>query len=1327
MSLREWCTRRTEIVRAVVALALLALLGSAATRGDDRDLLHTSTADPYMFILLDTSGSMSWAPPGAACPNGDCAVPLNADDPASKAYQARQALYEVLSDPSLSKVYMGFGTYNQDALGVVQKHWLYQAQVNGVQLSSAPNVYFPAVGAQEVFGTMGTWVCASGGADGQIGCTSTTPANLATAWEATRVQRVPKGGVSYSQAQTVYVKSGATTYKATYTPSGGSYGGNLTVQVAVLKCNNASCSTTSVVAGSPVSVLYKPVSDFVSWEFTANRTPPQSGYFDQAIATDSTVNAASTCLGWDPTTDTATDAFSGYDLRWPTATDSRGASFDVGDIIPLDWTNDHKVDILKRMAPNYVDATTVPDYRTATYFNDNRQGSDAFLRLKDPNRRPLVVTGATPLGASVQAFRTWYSGCAAASCKTVAGWAGVAGAQDSSFQCRQKYLLIITDGDESCGGDPCAYTSLLKSQYGVTTFVVAFGVTAAAGNKLSCMTDPDKIFYPQNKTELVDALKSALDKIKEQTSSFASAAVPSVQADVADSIYLSSFTPLNDAAYWDGHLDAYLKPIPLTSTGKPDTSKACSGSLLSSCHLWDAGTVMMGQAPTASDIAGAGTLDAGILRLGLNDNQRRVFYTQAGTGGVLPSTLRLFAPPPGDPKTDPNWADLFAGFNFPTPVTTTDYTNAQLRANNIMANVLKIKDSVIQVTGQPDQPVSYILGDIFHSNPVLVDRPNDFTLYTSNLYASASTSCTNNPGYQCFAQQQSHRRKMLLVGANDGQLHAFDAGVWNGTTQLFTSGTGEEIFSYIPRLALPLARTQVENGHQVFSVDGTPRVSDVFIDPKHAAGAAVATDREWRTVAVGGFREGGSIDSSSRVGDFVSGYYALDLTHPDKLDSSNNPISTQAVPGCLTVDNSLAGGCGTLPFPAVLWEFTDSSGTSQLDEDQNGYADLGQTWSVPTLGRIKVIENGQPADKFVAVFGGGMDANNKTSPKRGNWIYMVDIETGQAIYKRKLVGAAPADISALDTDLDGYLDTLYIGTTSGFLYKASIGSAGTLQAVTLTKTQAVPALAANISVKRVTDTSWDPFPIFDTQNRPIYFSPTIFYVARLGKYALGFGTGDRENLWNLDSVEGRFYMIIDDGFTSAMTSLGTLPKTETNYQVIDSVASNASASADFVVNPNAGKDRGWVLTLDPNERVITQTFGLSGIIIFSTFQPQVITTNGACARGGSSDIYVVYANTGNSVMLVNGTPSRFRAVPVVVTNPYVEQGSTKNAPSSGTSNTGQLDATQQQIMQAVKQFFPKGTKFANYWIRVSGIGSDTGPVSYGTIPVGIVERNWKEQ
>src|ERR1700712_15401 len=121
MSPRDWCIGRTAIVRILVraaaALALLARVGPAA-RGDDRDLLRSTIADPYLFILLDTSGSMNWSPKGPSCPSGDCFVPLQADDASSKFYQAKEALYEVLTDPGLPKVALGFATYNQDQLAM---------------------------------------------------------------------------------------------------------------------------------------------------------------------------------------------------------------------------------------------------------------------------------------------------------------------------------------------------------------------------------------------------------------------------------------------------------------------------------------------------------------------------------------------------------------------------------------------------------------------------------------------------------------------------------------------------------------------------------------------------------------------------------------------------------------------------------------------------------------------------------------------------------------------------------------------------------------------------------------------------------------------------------------------------------------------------------------------------------------------------------------------------------------------------------------------------------------------------------------------------------
>ena len=48
----------------------------------------------------------------------------------------------------------------------------------------------------------------------------------------------------------------------------------------------------------------------------------------------------------------------------------------------------------------------------------------------------------------------------------------------------------------------------------------------------------------------------------------------------------------------------------------------------------------------------------------------------------------------------------------------------------------------------------------------------------------------------------------------------------------------------------------------------------------------------------------------------------------------------------------------------------------------------------------------------VIFFGGGMDPSNLN--QQGNWLYMVDIETGKAIYKRRLEGSAPSDPAAVD-------------------------------------------------------------------------------------------------------------------------------------------------------------------------------------------------------------------------------------------------------------------------------------------------------------------------
>ncbi|MGY4533751.1 type IV pilus assembly protein PilY1 [Pseudomonas sp. TE3786] len=153
---------------------------------------------------------------------------------------------------------------------------------------------------------------------------------------------------------------------------------------------------------------------------------------------------------------------------------------------------------------------------------------------------------------------------------------------------------------------------------------------------------------------------------------------------------------------------------------------------------------------------------------------------------------------------------------------------------------------------------SSVLGDIINSSPVIVGTPKNVaylmdaiedlsgTGVRSYKRFKAANRATKNDG-----EDNSPRRPMVYVGANDGMLHGFDA------------NTGEERFAFVPTAAiqniykLP-AQRYTGSGHQYY-VDGTPTVADVFFA------------NAWHTVLVGTMRAGGR------------SLFALDITDPDHI------------------------------------------------------------------------------------------------------------------------------------------------------------------------------------------------------------------------------------------------------------------------------------------------------------------------------------------------------------------------------------------------------------------------------------------------------------
>ena len=510
-----------RFVQLPPVLAALALLSFAPAPAPAQIIICEETAEPYVFILLDTSETMNRSAPctaaqlaagecGFACATSNCSTPTAGDHPGSKIYQTRQALYEVLS--GIDYVHFGFASLNQDALSVRAKHWLYEATSPGPNLLSG--IPYPAVGAQEAFGLL--WSCGSGTGDAAVGCSASAPADLPDAWELSRARRLPKGGIDFNQSVSVFVRSSGMTYRVTYQPFGGVLGGPIQTTVSTVRCANGPCSSFIPVGTQLVS--WNPVGDFLSFDnaaSTPSRTAPET-WFPQSAAADAAAVypqcTSFSSVGWDPNNDSTADpAASGYNLRWPTdSSDPRGAAYSFGDVIPLDWLDNHKDDILIRLAPNLViDPWATPDFRTATYFEDARQPGESFLRLRDENVRPLVAIGPTSIYKAMTSFRRWYAECGSGCSSPF--WVDTAIDQDPLWECREKYLLVISDGGDTCpGSNPAADAASLYAYWDLRTHVFAVGVAPNTEPVLRSMAQNGggEIFYPQTRQQLVDDLNA---------------------------------------------------------------------------------------------------------------------------------------------------------------------------------------------------------------------------------------------------------------------------------------------------------------------------------------------------------------------------------------------------------------------------------------------------------------------------------------------------------------------------------------------------------------------------------------------------------------------------------------------------------------------------------------------------------------------------------------------------------------------------------------------------------------------------------------------------
>ena len=622
--------------------------------------------------------------------------------------------------------------------------------------------------------------------------------------------------------------------------------------------------------------------------------------------------------------------------------------------------------------------------------------------------------------------------------------------QDNQTQigCRENYVILLTDGLETCGGDPeAAAAELLNLKWHegelderdtpVKTYVIGFGldpVSASALNDIAAAGGTNEAYFAANLDELIETLTNIFQAITEGEYTRSDP----VMSSEGENVYVAFF----EYPKWKGHVIKYLLDDEGIISGE-DTS-------------WydDPNDELDG--------------DAG-AKLNIEPTSRTIWTTTTDWSGSYP--------PPGRVEFDDTQTAALHPLLNPGDFNEDGSTN-QTDSQELINYIRDVGYNGGVYAGEIRDP-NWKLGDIYHSTPVVVTPP---------LFQ------VDYPGYDGFRNTYASRDTIVLVGSNDGMLHAF-----NDTD-------GVERWAYIPKCVLGNLKN-LKASHAYF-VDLAVKAADIW----SAGGSntvfpsAAQPEDGWHTVVIGGLREGGNY------------YFALDIT-----DTSND-------------------------YPKPLWEITDS--------------DMGETWSTPAFGRVKV--GGE--DKYVAFVGGGYSTSNNV----GNSVYIINIEEGSFLKRFTHVGGPneniPSAIRAVDLDRNGYIERLYFTTTSGKLYKIDLTSdnPNDWEAVEIFDPgtydyTAIPTRIMPEGASLPSDTS--------EMNRPVFYPPAVV-KDRYGdqNYIILYGTGNDLDVNNMNTQDYFFEV------------------------------------KDLDTGPNSGQCN-WVYVFSQGEKCLSRPVAFAGVVYFTTYNP----------------------------------------------------------------------------------------------------------------------------
>lgn len=403
----------------------------------------------------------------------------------------------------------------------------------------------------------------------------------------------------------------------------------------------------------------------------------------------------------------------------------------------------------------------------------------------------------------------------------------------------------------------------------------------------------------------------------------------------------------------------------------------------------------------------------------------------------------------------------------------------------------------------------------------------------------------------------------------------------DGYLHAIDADDGSEVFSFIPTEVMTNANNLFNNlatyGSKIYGLDGS---TTAWVNDTDKDGVIESGDGDFVRLIFGQRRGGNN-------------YWALDVTNRSA--------------------------------PQFMWKITGGAGN---------FVEMGQTWSDPTLAKVKI----GTTTKDVLIFGGGYDTIQDGSTTYqddtiGRAVYMVDAETGARLWWAGPTGSGanlvladmessiPANIRVADMNNDGLADRMYFGDMGGRVFRMDIINGNA--ASSLVSGGMIAALGGG---ELATPT--------DDNSRRFYYAPDIAVIRdrTLGTYLhIGIGSGYREHPL-LKTQTDRFFAMRDTNVYNIPASYAYGIVEANLYDITANVIGEGSAAAAAAAQTILKSSKGWYINLlngttKEGEKVLAEARTVAGQVLFTTFTPVATTaaTETCAPSQGAAKLYVVNA------------------------------------------------------------------------------------------------------